>query len=165
MKVAEILKKRDGFTLAELSVVMAVSAIIGTMVVTFMMFATRQQAEITKEAKCIGEITEVQKSVNTWLKKYDNENHTITSPGNTKLVATTTASVKAGEITFSNKKIKVDSTAVSEELENITSVAFYVLSGKNAIRVRVSYGNNETQDLIFSQFSNVTRIRRVENRS
>ena len=164
MSFSKKINSRAGFTLVELCVVMAVAAIVGTMVVTFMIFMSNQQAEITKEAKCIKEITEVQKTVNGWLKKFDSENYIITSPGN-NLVATTVTSTPAGSISFSNKKITVDNVETAKEFENITSVNFYVLDGKNAVKVTIKYGKNETQDLIFSLFSKTTRNRSVENRS
>ncbi|MCQ2440937.1 MAG: type II secretion system GspH family protein [Clostridia bacterium] len=159
------INKKSGFTLAELCVVMAIAAIVGTMVVTFMIYASGQQAKIAKEAKCISEITKVQKNVNAWIKKYDSENYTITSPGNNKLIAKTSTGTQAGVISFNNKKITVDNRAATEEFENISSIAFFVLDGKNALKVTIRYEKNETQDLFFSMFSKITRNRRVENRS
>lgn len=159
------INKKSGFTLVELCIVMAISAIVGTMLVTFMIYASGQQAKIAKESRCISEITKVQKTVNAWIKKYDSENYTITSPGNNKLIAKTTTGTQAGVISFNNKKITVDNHAVTEELENISSIAFFVLDGKNALKVTIRYAKNEKQDLIFSMFSKTTRNRRVENRS
>lgn len=158
------IKKKSGFTLVELCVVMAISAIVGTMLVTFMIYASGQQAKIAKESKCISEITKVQKTVNAWIKKYDSENYTITSPGNNKFIATANGT-QAGVISFNSKKIAVDNHAATEEFENISSIAFFVLDGKNALKVTIRYAKNEKQDLIFSMFSKTTRNRRVENRS
>ncbi len=170
---------RKGFTLIELSVVMAVAAIVGTMIVAFMIFSSNQQAEITTEAKRISETTEIQKVINNWIKKYDSEayTYTVSNSATPKIKAMRKSDSQiVSELYLSNtkicEKISTVETAKTESLNNIQGVRFdtptHVTSSgtvpEQIIKVTVTYDNGNTQTLLFPLFSNVTRQRKVEGR-
>lgn len=170
MKIARKLKQRAGFTLVELCVVMAVAAIVGTMVMTSVIFFNKQQTEITREAKTITETTMVQNAVNTWLKKYDSSSFTI-ALSNSQLVASN-SSGNVGTLSFANHKIMDGTNAATEDLEYIQSVSFnrpsYTKDSTSipdrVVNVTITYTNDTQQKLLFSLFSAVTRERKVEGR-
>ena len=162
---------RKGFTLTELCIVMAVAAIVGTMITSTVMFVSQQSNDIQSEASFIFEVTDIQNKVNDWLKKYDNAGYEI----NHKNSQTALEAKKGGSVstlTFSGDGITVDGTKVSEDYANISGIVFEVVVDKNAegvvegrnvqIKVTAKKGNGtETQTLLFPLFSDKLRERSV----
>ena len=167
---------RKGFTLVELCVVIAIIAIIGTMVTTTIVFVSKQNSDVRKEASFIADVTDIQKNINDWLKKYDSAGYQIKHTSNQSSLKAT----KGGEtvtLTFSDseKKLKVGSADASGKYENVSDVTFQVIEDKNGeniegkvaqIVIEAKKGSGtETQKLIFPLFSNKARQRSVTGKN
>ena len=171
----KILKNKKGFTLVELCVVIAITAIVGSMVMTFIMYSSRQQAQITSEASAISETTLISQTVNSWIKKYDSATYVISASAQKLVAKKAEDSSTASELYLSGSKMveKTSSeTPKTEALKSIKKVEFnrpsYTKNTKSVkeqvIRVTVTYNNKDKQTLLLPLFSNITRERKVEER-
>ena len=169
-----MLKSKKGFTLTELCVAMAAAAIIGTMIVSSVIFVTQQNNDIKKESSFITEVTDIQRIMGDWLKKYDNAGYNIThNGGQTQLQAQKGAAVST--LTFADDAVQVDGSKISEDYKNISEIGFQIVEDKaadGAVEGKVAQiivtakkdTGTETQTLLFPLFSNITRQRKVEGR-
>ena len=138
---------KKGFTLTELCAVMAITAIVGTMVVSCIMFFTNQNKQITSEASLIQEMTLCQSAINKWLKTYDNSEHEILPADNsgtplvddrgeqlpgakpTQLIAVELGAggargATASTLKFADSTVTYDGSAHTEKCKSITGMAF-----------------------------------------
>lgn len=175
MKFPNKLKGKKGFTLVELCVVMAVAAIVGTMITTTVLFLSKQNNDIQKDSAFISEVTDVQQRINDWVKKYDGTGYEITSnTGMTELTAKKGSS--ESKLTFSESTIKVDGASVSNKYKNVSGISLQVIVDKSAsgnvegeiVQVRVTAKKNkgsETETLLFPIFADKTRERSVTGKN
>lgn len=170
-----MIKSKKGFTLTELCVVMAITAIVATMVVTTSVFIFKQNADINQDTSFISEVTDVQTRMNEWLKRYDNAGYQIVHKNGQGMLE-----AKKGEetstITFSEKCIKIDGVKVSDEYKNISGITFQIIEDKSStgaiegkvaeIKIMAKNGTGkEPQTLLFPLFSNKTRERNVTGKN
>ncbi len=168
----EIVKKSNrsaGFTLVELCVVLAITAIVVTMVVTSVVFFTKQNNEIKSDASNISEITNAQKIIHEWIKSYDRKGYDIRpSDDQTKLV------VYQGDDTvdtlfFEDRKILINGTESAQDFIDITSISFSKTASESQqlIQANLSFGeeDDEKQVLLFAVYSGMTRDRNVIGRN
>lgn len=173
----KLLKSRKGFTLVELCVVMAITALVGTMVVSFLMISNGQHAKIVKEAQYISDITDVQKTVDGWLKKYDSSSYNFVISADTKTISAQKKSDSStvSSLYLSDRKIVENCGGLKEKtdtLQNIKGLTFQrptytkdtATVKEQLIRVTIKCDDDSTQTLLFPLFSDITRQRKVENR-
>ena len=150
---------------------MAIVAIIGTMIVTSILFFQKQNYDITNSASFIDDVSRIQKFTDSWIKTYDNDNHEkikVISGGKgltTKKLSTT----KDLKLIFEDGVLKNTETGEYEEFKSVKSISFaFSAENKQIVRVTVKAKTGksiEDQLLLFSLFSGNTRTRSVTGRS
>ncbi|MCQ2478873.1 MAG: type II secretion system GspH family protein, partial [Clostridia bacterium] len=128
-----------GFTLTELCVTMAIVAIIGTMIVTCVLFFAKQNNDITKNASFIDDVTGIQQFTDGWLKRYDNDNHEKIAlvSGGKGLSTKKLNDTKALKLVFEDNTLKDTDTGESKKFKSVESVTF-AFSPENERIVRVT---------------------------
>ena len=81
MRLKEFSSKRKGVTLAELSVVLAVVAIISTMVISFIVLLSGRVDSTTQKVNLNQEITVVEKAVESWVDSLVKDGATFSQDG------------------------------------------------------------------------------------
>lgn len=163
------IKRRKGFTLVELCVVIAIIGIVGTMVTTTAIFLSDQNNSIQAEASFISDVTDLQSKINDWIKTYDIDSYIIyANPTGTQLVAEQDGT-PVSRLSFSEQCLLDNSTKISNTLANVSAVSF-TLSENNTgvVQVTVSCKKGydlENQVLLFPLFSRQLRNRSVSGRN
>lgn len=167
--------RKKGFTLVELCIVIAIIAIVGTMVTTTIVFFSSQNNDVQKEASFIADVTNIQGKVHDWIMKYDNTGYAITHNGSQSSLTASRGS-ESSAITFQNGKLKVDGASISEKYKNVSKVTFQIIEDKSAsgniegklaqVKITAKKGSGtEVQTLLFPLFSNKTRERSVTGKN
>lgn len=153
---------KNGFTLTELCVVMAIAAIVGAMTTTYIIFFSSQKREITSQAATISEISTAKSTVNDWLRVYDTSGYEITEHNSGKgLIAQ--KNDETHSIMFDKKTVTVDGVSKTNEFESITNLYFDIRVSEKTVKVTVVYGKkDEEQVLLLPLFSGVTRERVIK---
>ena len=155
-------RKHEGFTLTELCVVLAIAALVSTMIVTSVVFFSKQNSDISKDAAFISEVTSVQSTVNDWLKKYDN--------GGTIVASSTGLSCGEHSLSFNTAQrvFTEDGVPGTQTYKNVSAVQFNRVEGTRVVRARVfakKGGGTAQKDLLFALFSGGIRERSVNGRT
>ena len=173
------MRNKRGFTLVELCIVMAVVAIVGTMVVTSTIFFTKQGNDIRADAAFISEVTAIQKSVNDWIKKYDSKSYSIAIENDGHTLSATKLDTNGHPVTptvkntlvYDGEKLTENTDVKIGEFSNVSGINFELsdesLANSNYIKVSVTAKdgvNSQTQTLLFAVFSGVVRDRSVTER-
>ncbi len=180
----KMLKNRKGFTLTELCIVIAISAIVGVMITTTVVLTSTQKEDIQTEAAFIREVTDIQIKVTEWLRKYDNTDYAIEpmtdEDDNTYLAVkeldakgNVTENVK-GTLKFTDGALVEDYTKAIK-CRNVKNVVFQIDKGtsdeggigasvvKLTVTAQKGVGNETMkQTLLFPLFSAITRNRIVD---
>ena len=171
----KVLHTKKGFTLVELCIVLAIAAIVGTMITGAILFVSNQNSDIQKDADFIGDVTDIQKTVNDWLKQYDTAKYTITHTSGFRSLEAKNASGSC-ILSFSDNTLKSDDIAISKKYGNVSGVSFQIIEDKAAdgslegkviqIKVTAKKGSGEEyQTLLFPVFSDKTRSRSVTGKN
>lgn len=159
---------RRGFTIVELCVVMAVAAIVATMVVTSVILFTRHHDRITQERSSITEITETENTVTSWLRTYDNASHVISVDATgTKLIASSTTGKPVSTLKFNKngKTINIDDGEATVRFKSISKMYFEQTADGKIIKIITVYGaDDDEQILLLPLFTGVARDRIVTGR-
>ncbi len=173
-KLKRQIKNKKGFTLAELCVVMFISGIVGTMVVSSMLFFTKQQNEIVSEASQISELKDTQKIINDWLRNYDNNNFVISCSEDSTALIVKSGGAEQSRIVFENSAVTevkgAEHSAKSDKFKNISRISFSLSqdSKTNMLKVTVitkAGQKEESHLLLFALFSGLKRDRQVTGKA
>lgn len=171
---------KKGFTMVELCIVIAIAAIVATMITTTVILTSGQKEGIQREAAFISEVTDIQIRTNTWLKKYDNTNHTLSvveRDGISTLIATDDTTHAESTLTFSDASLKDDGEAMNS-YKNVVRIDFELSKGidennpEASVVVLTVIGQKgsgsvvteQNQTLLFPLFSDLTRQRIVDGK-
>ena len=169
MDIARKMKRRSGFTLVELCVVIAIAAIVGTMIVTFSLFLFNQNEQIMRNASRISEITKTQTVINDWIRIYDQQIYDIRpNDDQTKLIAYKNDE-QVSTLYLDNGIIYAGGTEKNEKFSDITSIYFSKISSETQKLIQADLyfkeEGDEKQVLIFAVYSGMTRDRNVMGRN
>ena len=179
---------RKGFTLVEISTVMAVAIIVAVMITSTVLISSKQKDDIQSEASFIAEVTDVQIKITSWINKYDNVNSTLTVIESTGADGNPVYSLKAVKtlddnktetetLSFSDSALTANETPLTSQYKNIKGLSFEILEEseeeyviKKVLKVTITSGNNtgsdkQMQKLLFPLFSGKTRERNVTGKS
>ncbi len=135
-------RSKKGFTMVELTIVIAVTAIVVTMVCTFMLAYQHQSHGIYKTGNAVSEINRFKKAVNDWLDECDNGNVGAGSGGLTSDEDTLVFDPAAKKLTWD----KPDAVGEDEIFlfEEITGCTFYKKPGiADTVYCTVTAGQEE----------------------
>ena len=170
---------RKGFTVTELTIAMAIAAIVGVMITTTLALTTTQKKTILDGAEFISEVTDIQIRVNEWLKKYDNISSVITTAESGGSIKVYRESALVGTLSFANGALTADGSSISKTYTTVTSLTFEVaeqipsetpgeaiMDSLVIVNVHAEKGAGENiatmeQTLIYPLFSGKTRNRIV----
>ena len=165
MRIKNKLHNKKGFTLTELCVVMAILAIVGTMVVTFMIFMSNQQAKLTRKASRISNISQTQKVINEWIRSYDTNEYQIQPSPDTKKLVVYQGSTEIATLYFSDGSIYHSGAKKTDKLNDISDITFSKTSSvsQKLIQAKVSFKetSEKEQILLFAIYSGISRDRSV----
>lgn len=112
-----MLKSKKGFTLVELIVVVAIIAIVITMVCGFMLTYQHQTFKITKNSVAMADIDRLKDAVNQWLDENESGSTVFT-------VSDSKIETGGKSLSFSSGKLKVDGGS-QIEFETLSGCRFY----------------------------------------
>lgn len=114
-----------GSTLAELCIVMAVIAIISTMVVSFTVLTQTRTAMISADRDYVDDVASLEVAFDAFLGKYDSADYTLAVGTNSaSLIINDSNSQNATELSLSNGRLTAEEASINVELSCVKSLQF-----------------------------------------
>ena len=148
------LKQKKGATLAELCVVMALVAIIGTSIVSFSALVQRRTNTSVQNGAVLEDLTNVEMSLKQWISHFDNANYTfeITDGGQSVTAKSNIDGTAASKISLNaDKTMLISDGMVSLQVTMLKGLRFEKIvsgrTGRSMIRCTAQYHTAGSDDV------------------
>lgn len=140
---------KSGFTLVELSVVLALLAILATMIASFSVLMNGFASKNNEEYNFLEDYAKLKEEISEWVAENDVNGITFTVENGTMIVGQNGTNPKT--VSFGNGSITVNNVALLTGLDTIESVTFSLVGTNKLIKCEVKKSGEETgQSFVFS---------------
>lgn len=165
----KLMKSKKGFTLIELCIVIALIAIVSTMVVTFLAVYQKNSFSLVGSKAIMNDISDVRTTVKDWVQQYDNGEYEFNASGSTLEAKNSSGDVAKiyiaektlyrelnGEIINADKMTVITSSKFSfDTTQNDEGVT---VEDRGVVKCTVYFGGSQ-EEMMFTLFSNSQRSR------
>ncbi len=150
------LHSKKGFTLIELTIVIAVLAIIVSMATAFIVSFSRANSNLQDNKTVMNDLAEIRSSIKKWIFCYDNAETTITTDGTTLISSSSASGTNEWKVFGDNIVSQLNGKETVTKLTGGSACSFEIKD--NLLFCTVKYGTSE-QKLAFALFTNSKRSR------
>ncbi len=146
-------RSKRGFTLVELTVVIAVTAVVITMICTFMLAFGQHAVRIEKNSDAMSDINTCRAAVNEWISAYDSKAYNMTASGRALSVGVDDT------LEYGDRGLVWNRTGSEYKCYPLSVMTGCTFEMKNGMVYCKTVCNGETVDFVCNVFSETQRDR------
>ena len=146
------MRNKKGFTLVELTITLAVTAIVVSMVCGFIIVYQNQSLRVGQNKEAVSDITLFRRTLNEWITEYDNISNTISANGGRLICG-------ADSIEFASDQLIWKKNGSEYRTYSFNVMSNCVFEIKNGMVYCKTVCNDKSVDLMFNVFSMTGRDR------